>query len=119
VITWYRALHEESASRQRRLSQGRDAWAEEILADLSRPHPEIRELATRIDIHRHAHAMIRPLPGRLWGGARAAFEAGAGNIRFAHADVSGLSLFEEANQRGVLAAERTLARLGVSFASSL
>jgi hypothetical protein len=63
--------------------------------------------------------MIRPLPGRLWGGARSAFETGAGNIRFAHADVSGLSLFEEANYRGVLAAERTLARLGVSFASSL
>ena len=119
VITWYRALHEESASRQRRLLMGRDAWAEEILADLSRPHPEIRELATRIDIHRHAHAMIRPLPGRLWGGVRSSFETGRPGIQFAHADVSGLSLFEEANYRGVLAAERTLARLGVSFASSL
>jgi len=119
VITWYRALHEESASRQRRLLYSRDDWAREILADLAVPHPEIRELATRIDIHRHAHAMLRPLPGRLWGGTRAAFEAGAGNIRFAHADVSGLSLFEEANHRGVLAAERTLRRLGVSFDSSL
>lgn len=119
VITWYRALHEESASRQSRRSWGREAWAEEVLADLSRPHPEIRELSTRIDIHRHAHAMIRPLPGRMWGGARKPFEAGHGGIRFAHADVSGLSLFEEANYRGVLAAERTLARLGVSFASSL
>ncbi len=119
VITWYRALHEESASRPRRLLYSRDDWAREILADLAVAHPEIRELATRIDIHRHAHAMIRPLSGRLWGGARAACEAGAGNIRFAHADVSGLSLFEEANYRGVLAAERTLGRLGVSFASSL
>jgi hypothetical protein len=119
VITWYRALQEESASRQRRLLQGREAWAEEILTDLSRPHPEIRELTTRIDVHRHAHAMIRPLPGRLWGGSRQVFEKGGAGIQFAHADVSGLSLFEEANYRGVLAAERTLARLGVSFASSL
>ncbi|NJD33949.1 MAG: FAD-dependent oxidoreductase [Betaproteobacteria bacterium] len=119
VLTWYRALHEESASRQRRLLQGHAAWAEEVLADLSVPHPEIRELTTRIDIHRHAHAMIRPLPGRLWGGARQAFELDRPGIRFAHADASGLSLFEEANYRGVLAAERTLARLGVSFASSL
>ncbi len=119
VITWYRALHEESASRQRRLLQSRDAWAEEVLADLSGPHPELRELSTRIDIHRHAHAMIRPLPGRLWGGARNSFEAGRPGIQFAHADVSGLSLFEEANFRGVLAAERTLTRLGVSYASSL
>ncbi len=90
-----------------------------MLNDLSRPHPEIRELTTQIDIHRHAHAMIRPLPGRLWGGARSGLESGRGAIRFAHADVSGLSLFEEANYRGVLAAERTLARLGVSCASSL
>jgi hypothetical protein len=119
VITWYRALHEESASHPRRLLHGRDAWAAEVLADLSRPHPEIRELATRIDIHRHAHAMIRPLPGRLWSGLRDPFEKGAAGIQFAHADVSGLSLFEEANFRGVLAAERTLARLGVSYASSL
>ncbi|MFA4970853.1 MAG: hypothetical protein WC540_14615, partial [Sulfuritalea sp.] len=103
----------------RELLQGRDAWAAEVLADLSRPHPEIRELATRIDIHRHAHAMIRPLPGRLWRGARRSFELGRPGIQFAHADVSGLSLFEEANYRGVLAAERTLTRLGVSYASSL
>jgi len=131
VISWYRALQEESAFRtlsagdsasragKRRLLQNRDAWAAEALADLSVPHPEIRELATRIDIHRHAHAMIRPLPGRLWGGTRSSFELGRPGIQFAHADVSGLSLFEEANYRGVLAAERTLTRLGVSYASSL
>lgn len=123
VISWYRALHEESASelasRRRRLSYSREEWAHEILADLSRPHPEIAELATRLDVHRHAHAMVRPLPGRLWGGARMPFERGLPGIQFAHADVSGLSLFEEANYRGVLAAERTLRRLGVSFASSL
>jgi hypothetical protein len=63
--------------------------------------------------------MIRPLPGRLWNGARSRFEQGVAGIQFAHADVSGLSLFEEANFRGVLAAERTLSRLGVSYASSL
>ncbi|MBK7014127.1 MAG: FAD-dependent oxidoreductase [Sulfuritalea sp.] len=119
VITWYRALHEESASHPRRLLFDQAGWAHEVLTDLSRPHPEIRELVTRLDVHRHAHAMIRPLPGRLWGGARAAFERGLPGIHFAHADVSGLSLFEEANYRGVLAAERALRRLGVSFATSL
>ena len=35
------------------------------------------------------------------------------------ADVSGFSLFEEAQYRGVLAAERTLRRLGLRFRSSL
>ena len=119
VITWYRALHEETPYHQRRLLLDHAGWAREVLDDLSRPHPEIRELVTRLDVHRHAHAMIRPLPGRLWGGARQVFEQGSAGLQFAHADVSGLSLFEEANHRGVLAAERTLRRLGVSFASSL
>ena len=119
VITWYRALHEESAQRPQRLLFDRTQWAAEVLADLAKAHPEIRETVTRLDVHRNAHAMIRPQPGRLWGGARRHFERGLPGIQFAHADVSGLSLFEEANHRGVLAAERTLARLGVSFASSL
>jgi monoamine oxidase len=119
VITWYRALHEESTTRPGRLLQSREAWAEEALTDLSRPHPEIRELTTRLDVHRHAHAMIRPLAGRLWSGTRSGFEHGGGGVQFAHADVSGLSLFEEANYRGVLASERTLTRLGVSYVSSL
>ncbi|MBK9021586.1 MAG: NAD(P)-binding protein [Sulfuritalea sp.] len=119
VITWYRALHEETPYRQRRLLLDHAGWAREALDDLARPHPEIRELVTRLDVHRHAHAMVRPLPGRLWGGARQVFEQGRAGLQFAHADVSGLSLFEEANHRGVLAAERTLRRLGVSFASSL
>jgi len=44
---------------------------------------------------------------------------GGERLRFAHADVSGFSLFEEAQYRGVLAAERTLRRLGVRFRSSL
>ncbi|MBL0076557.1 MAG: NAD(P)-binding protein [Rhodocyclaceae bacterium] len=137
VITWYRALHEESAfshkstaSHQHQLAkspskllQSREVWAEEILSDLSRPHPEIRELVTRLDVHRYGHAMIRPLPGWLWGGARTVFErghiVGKSAIHFAHADVSGMSLFEEANYRGVLAAQRVLKRLGVSFSRSL
>lgn len=125
VLTWYRALHEETPSgprprsHQRRLLKGHAFWAAEVMNDLSRPHPEIRELVTRIAIHRHAHAMIRPLPGRLWSDARRLMEQGAGNVSFAHADVSGMSLFEEANYRGVRAAERTLSRLGVSYSSSL
>lgn len=123
VLTWYRPLCEESMhrqpSRQRRLSaQGdrrdqRNLWAEAALADLERAHPEIRELVTRIDVHRHAHAMVRPHPGRLWGGQRLAFEHGAKRLHCAHADVSGMSLFEEANDRGVAAAEAALRALGI------
>ena len=57
--------------------------------------------------------MVRPHPGFVWGDARRRVEAHVGRVHFAHADASGLSLFEEAQYRGVAAAERVLARLGV------
>jgi hypothetical protein len=121
VISYYRALAEGSPAdgRQALLSLSRKAWAEQILSDLSRPHPDLRELVRELDVVRHGHAMARPLPGLIWGPARAAFAADGDRIRFAHADASGFSLFEEAQYRGVLAAERTMKRLGHSFASSL
>jgi hypothetical protein len=120
VITWYRALHEAAVtpSHQRRLLD-RDYWAEAALADLSRPHPEIRELVTRIDVHSHGHAMIRPTPGMVWHSGRAALVRGNERIQFAHADVSGLSLFEEANYQGVRAAEAVSQRMGHRVESAL
>ena len=121
VLTYYRSL--DALSPQRGREALRDTshagWAEQILAELERPHANIRQLTTRLDVFRNAHAMARPVPGLIWGAARQQFAGDGGQLRFAHADVSGFSLFEEAQYRGVLAAERTLGRLGVPFTSSL
>ena len=65
------------------------------------------------------HAMIRPVPGFVWGPARRAAAAPRGPIRFAHSDMSGLSLFEEAQYHGVRAAEEVMRDLGHPFSSSL
>jgi hypothetical protein len=72
-----------------------------------------RALVRRIDVAANGHAMVRPRPGFVWGDARRRVEAHAGRVHFAHSDASGFSLFEEAQYRGVAAAERVLARLGV------
>jgi len=121
VFTYYRALSDlpPAAGRQLLLEMPREYWAEQVLADLERPHPDIRQVTTRLDVFRNGHAMVRPLPGLIWGGERQRFAADSPRLRFAHADVSGFSLFEEAQYRGVLAAERTLRRLGKRFVSSL
>lgn len=122
VFTYYRALHDMAPKdgRQLLLTAPRDAWAESILAELERVHPDIRKLTTRLDVFRYGHAMRRPVPGSLWSGDRerlAAFHSR--RLTLAHADLSGFSLFEEAQYRGVQAAERVLARLGMRFASSI
>ena len=53
--------------------------------------------------------MRRPTPGSLWGGQREKLvNFRHPRIALAHADLSGFSLFEEAQYRGVVAAERVL-----------
>lgn len=119
VLTWYRPLTEGSPRdwRHRLLETGREAWAEAALADLARPHPEIRSITERIDVFANGHAMAIPRPGLIWGGARQALLARGGRIHAAHTEACGLSLFEEANDRGVAAAEAVLAATGARTAS--
>ncbi len=123
VITWYRAFDEAPprAARERLMTTPREAWADEILRELSAPHPELREITARLDVFRHGHAMVKPLPGLLWSAdsPRQALGKGFGRIHLAHADLSGMSLFEEASHHGVRAAEQVLATLGVRHDSLL
>jgi len=108
VLTYYYALCENGA-RQRLLATGRDAWAEVALADLTPAHPDIRSLAERIDVMRWGHAMITPRPGFVWSAARAAAAKPVGPIHFAHSDLSGVALFEEAFYQGNRAADDVIA----------
>ena len=121
VLTYYHALSAMTPQAGRAALQAtpREVWVEQILADLERAHPDIRKVTTRLDVFRDGHAMVRPLPGLIRGEARRLLAADRPCLRFAHADVSGFSLFEEAQYRGVLAAERTLWRLGKQFTTSL
>lgn len=107
VLTHYQPLDHTDPASARREAAGRSwrDWAEDALADLSHAHPEIRRLTRRVDVMLWAHGMVQPTPGFLWGAERAAMLPPKGRIFFAHSDMSGLSLFEEAFVRGVAAAE--------------
>jgi hypothetical protein len=56
--------------------------------------------------------MIRPTVGFLTAADRRRLTVGQEGLFFAHSDVSGLSLFEEAHEGGVRAADMVLDRLG-------
>jgi hypothetical protein len=107
VWTYYWALSANSPAESRRLLLEKDWgwWTERILADLERAHPDIRACVTRIDVMRLGHAMIRPAPGFLFSENRRRWTRPHGRLYFANSDLSGLSLFEEAQYRGVAAAE--------------
>lgn len=114
VWTFYWALSQGSALDQRRILLGGDwrYWCERIFADLERAHPDIRACVERIDIFRIGHAMPRPAPGFLTHPNRLALCKPASGLAFANTDLSGLSLFEEAQYRGIEAAKYVLSMLG-------
>ena len=121
VLTWYLplAVPNPDAARAWMLERQWRDWASLILADLAQAHPDIESLVTRIDVMQWGHAMIRPTPGFVWGEARRRAAAPHGPIRFAHSDMSGISVFEEAQYHGVRAAEDVMRALGHAHATSL
>lgn len=110
VITWYRPLADESPgeARVRLANTGWKTWVDEIVGDLVRPHPDLPGLLKRIDVWRWGHAMPRPVPGFLGSPLRALLAGLDRPLSFAHGDLRGLSLFEEAHDAGVRAARRAV-----------
>jgi monoamine oxidase len=113
VWTWYHPFTgEEKADRARLLAMDAAACAEMALADLEKVHPEIRTLVTKAEVARWGHAMVRPLPGLCWGEALEVARRPFGAIHFAHTELSGLALFEEAFDHGLRAAGEVLGKRG-------
>jgi hypothetical protein len=56
--------------------------------------------------------MIRPVPGFIFSDERRRWLRTKDRVVFANSDLSGLSLFEEAQYRGVTAADRVLREVG-------
>jgi monoamine oxidase len=75
-------------------------WSRQILADLSPVHPDLAEQLQRADLVRWGHAMSIPLPGVRGSPALKALLQPQGRIHFAHSDLAGYSVFEEAYTRG-------------------
>jgi phytoene dehydrogenase-like protein len=109
VWTYYHAFAEMTPDEARRELVTRDwaYWRDRILDDLARAHPDIRNCVSRIDVLRLGHAMIRPTVGFLNTAERARPKPLPRFYR-AHSDQSGLSLFEEAQYHGVMAARQAL-----------
>lgn len=115
VLTWYypHTGADVVAERRTLFSTTAEDWRELVLADLRPAHTRLDDDIDAIEVMRWGHAMTRPVPGFLWGPQRrAAAEPVQGSLHFAHADLGGLPLFEEANWHGVRAAEAVLTGLG-------
>lgn len=110
VLTHYWPLDREPprTARERALARTYDEWCALILADLQRAHRDITQHIRHLDVWLWGHGMIRPAPGFIWGNSREQMAAPHGPIYFAHSDMSGISIFEEACTRGAQAAAALL-----------
>jgi hypothetical protein len=116
VLTAYHALGGDSAAAlaaQRRalLDQPAESWAARALESVAAMHPDLPRHVTRIDLMRYGHAMSVPAPGVRRSAALRALAAAQGRVHFAHADLAGYSVFEEALYHGERAARDAAAAL--------
>lgn len=113
VLTHYTPLDHlpPREARQQAFARSYESWCDEVLGDLERAHRGSTAHVTRLDVWLWGHGMIRPTPGFIWGEARQRMAASHAPIFFAHSDMSGISIFEEAYTRGVHAADAALAHL--------
>jgi len=73
-----------------------------IFNDLKIAHPDIESFTEEINIHLLGHGMISPVPGFIFGKDKEkASENIENKIFFAHSDLSGISIFEEAFHQGI------------------
>lgn len=110
ILTYYYPMCPEANGRTKLFNYEWRDLADVCLTDLARAHSDIYELTERIDIMRWGHAMISPRPSFLWSGVRETAMQPYQNIHFAHSDLSGIALFEEAFYHGLRAANEILRR---------
>jgi hypothetical protein len=104
VLTYYYPLTATDSITARKTAYTNDwqQWRKVILEDLSKVHPWIEDEIISMDIWVWGHAMICPVPGFIWNKQRQQFGKSMDNkIFFAHTDLSGISIFEEAFYAGV------------------
>ncbi|RTQ46491.1 FAD-dependent oxidoreductase [Hymenobacter gummosus] len=114
VITFYWPLTEAEpdAARRQAYQTSYDQWLQRLLAELETTHPGVTRHVQQAELWVWGHGMVAPTPGYLWGPDEARQRAAQplrNRVFFAHTDLSGVSIFEEAFYQGIRAATEILA----------
>ncbi|MFD0766314.1 FAD-dependent oxidoreductase [Mucilaginibacter lutimaris] len=112
VLTWYLPLcdHEPRIARLAAYTRTYEQWMDIMMPELEYMHPRITDAIENVECWIWGHGMIYPAVNYIWGKNRkAAQQPVKNNVFFAHTDLSGISIFEEAFHQGVRAASQLLA----------
>lgn len=102
VITYYRSFSTNDCKKARKKLYGlkEDQLKSLVLEDLKKAHPMIEDFILEMQFHKMGHAMIAPVPNQIFGNSEKAKQPIDGKVFFAHSDLSGISIFEEAFYQG-------------------
>ncbi|PWS28378.1 FAD-dependent oxidoreductase [Pedobacter yonginense] len=111
VLTYYLPLcdFEPAVARLAAYSRNYEQWLDIVIPELEIIHPGITQSIEKIDFWVWGHGMIAPGKDFIWSEnlekARTSLED---KVFFAHSDLSGISIFEEAFHQGINAAKQVL-----------
>lgn len=111
VITYYRSFSTSDCRKARKkLYSMKEAELKTfVLDDLKKAHPLIEDFILEMQFHKIGHAMIAPIPDQIFGEkTKVAKESIESKIFFAHSDLSGISIFEEAFYQGLRTARQMM-----------
>lgn len=111
VITYYYSFSSSDLRKTRRdlYKKTEDHWKQLVFNDLKIAHPTIEEDTESIEIHLLGHGMVSPVPGFIFGQAKKdAAKPIENKIYFAHTDLAGISIFEEAFHQGINAVNQMI-----------
>ena len=115
VLTYYLPLceHEPRVARLAAYTRTHEQWMDILIPELEYMHPGITSYIEHVECWIWGHGMIYPAVNYIWGKNRKAAQQPLNhNIFFAHTDLSGISIFEEAFHQGIRSANQVLGIYG-------
>ncbi|OXB06283.1 twin-arginine translocation pathway signal protein [Flavobacterium pectinovorum] len=104
VITYYYSFSSADLRKSRKelYKKSKDYWKQFVFDDLKIAHPDIEDCTEQMEVFLLGHGMVSPVPGFIFGEAKKEASKNIQNaIYFAHTDLSGISIFEEAFHHGI------------------
>ena len=111
VITYYKSFSEEEVNKSRKklFSLTEEELKKIVLDELKLAHPLIEDYILEMSFHKIGHGIIAPIPNQIFGEESENLRKNIDDrIYFAHSDLSGISIFEEAFHQGTNAAKQIL-----------
>ncbi|HYF68701.1 MAG TPA: FAD-dependent oxidoreductase [Ohtaekwangia sp.] len=112
VLTYYKPLVSDNTVDARRKAHQTSLkeWRELMFKDLQKAHPDLIKHVDEMNVWVWGHGMIKPSTNFIWNENKLHAQQHINNkIFFAHSDLSGISIFEEAFYQGHKAAKALLA----------